>query len=296
MSEPPPGLISRAPTIPGADPQTRKPGIELPPRSCDCHAHVFGPQNRYPYVQNAGYIPPDALPGDYVRMLQTIGCERGVLVQPSVYGTDNTAMIDALRSGVFSFRGVAVIDEDIGDGELEAMHKAGVRGVRINLASATPGLTLDQAPRLAARLKALGWHLQFYMNLKKTPDVEERLSKLAIDIVIDHFGHIGAADGLQAPAFQALLRLAGSERCWFKLIGPYRISKQPPLFADVIPFAQALLAAAPERCVWGTDWPHPNAAFMPNDGDLADMLSEWIPDEALRKRVLVENPTRLYGF
>src|SRR5512143_1420574 len=131
----------RAPTIPGPDPDTRPPKLRLPPGACDCHAHVFGPQSRYPYLANAGYIPPDALTGDYVRMLRTLGCERAVLVQPSAYGTDNTAMLDAMRSGVFSFRGVAVVDENISDRELEDLHRAGVRGVRINLASATPGLT-----------------------------------------------------------------------------------------------------------------------------------------------------------
>ena len=136
----------------------------------------------------------------------------------------------------------------------------------------------------------------FIIDFHKFRGLEDELVKLPVDIVIDHFGHIAAADGVQAPAFQALLKLACSERCWFKLIGPYRVSRQPPLFADVTPYARALVAAAPERCVWGTDWPHPNAEFMPNDGDLADMLLEWIPDEALRKKVLVDNPARLYGF
>lgn len=296
MSEPVSGLTPRAPTIPGADPQTRKPEIKLPPGACDCHAHVFGPQHRYPYLPNAAYIPPDALPSDYARMLKTIGCERAVLVQPSIYGTDNTAMLDAMRSGVFAFRGVAVVNEDINNRELEDLHGAGVRGIRINLASKGSTATLDSARKLAMRVKPLGWHLQFFVDFRKVPGLEDELLKLPVDIVIDHFGHIATADGLQAPAFQALRKLARSERCWFKLIGPYRISKQSPLCADVTPYARALLAAAPERCVWGTDWPHPNTAFMPNDGDLADMLPEWIPDEAQRKKVLVDNPARLYGF
>ena len=287
----------RAPTLPAPDPNTRKPRVSFPAGSCDCHAHVFGPQARFPYVPNAAYIPRDALAEDYARMLRTIGCERAVLVQPSVYGTDNSAMLHALRSGVFAFRGVAVVDENVSDRELEDMHAAGVRGVRINLASVTPGLTLAQAPRLAARLKALGWHLQFFMELRKFPEAEEKLSSLEIDIVIDHFGRVRADDGVDAPAFQTLLRLLRRDNVWAKLIGPYFISDQAPHFADTTPFARAVVAAAPDRTVWGTDWPHPAAhSCMPNDGDLADLLLEWVPDEAQRRKVLVDNPARLYGF
>jgi len=287
----------RAPTIPGPDPHTHTPKIKLPRGACDCHAHVFGPQTRYPYAANAGYIPPDALPADYVRMLKTIGCERAVLVQPSVYGTDNSAMIDAMTSGIFPFRGVAVIDNTISDRELSEMNDAGVRGVRINLASATPGLALEQAPRLAQRLKALGWHLQFFMDLRTLQDAEERLCKLDINIVIDHFGRVRASDGMDAPALRTLLRLLGRDNCWAKIMGPYYLSDSLPMFPDVTPFARAVVAAAPDRVVWGSDWPHPSAGhLMPNDGDLATMLLDWIPDEGRRRKVLVDNPARLYGF
>jgi predicted TIM-barrel fold metal-dependent hydrolase len=289
----------RQPTLPGPDPETRTPRLKLPAGSCDCHAHVFGPQTRFPYLANASYIPRDATPEDYARMLRTIGCDRAVLVQPSVYGTDNSCMVAALRSGVFAFRGVAVVEENISDKDLQEMHDAGVRGVRINLASETPGLTLAQAPRLAARLKALGWHLQFFMDLRKLPDAEEKLASLNIDIVIDHFGRVRAEDGMTAPAFQTLLRLVRRDHVWAKLIGPYFLSDQVPRFPDVTPFAQAVVTAAPDRVVWGTDWPHPAAArgnLMPNDGTLADLVPEWIPDEAQRKKALVTNPARLYGF
>ncbi|MFN7085062.1 MAG: amidohydrolase family protein [Burkholderiales bacterium] len=287
----------RAPTIPGPVADTRPPKFKLPPGACDCHAHVFGPQDRHPYLPQAAYIPPDALPRDYVRMLKILGCERGVLVQPSVYGTDNAAMLEALRSGLFAFRGVAVVDENISDRELEDMHRAGVRGVRINIASTTPGLTLAQAPRLAPRLKALGWHLQFFMDLRKLPDAEEKLAGFDLDIVIDHFGRVRAADGVAAPPFQTLLRLLKRDHVWAKLMGPYFLSDKTPGFPDVTPFARAVVAAAPDRAVWGTDWPHPSAhGLAPNDGVLADLLLEWIPDEAQRKKILVDNPARLYGF
>ncbi|MGZ8265483.1 MAG: amidohydrolase family protein [Burkholderiales bacterium] len=290
----------REPTLPGPDPDTRKSAVALPAGSCDCHAHVFGPQSRFPYLADATYIPRDALAEDYARMLRAIGCERAVLVQPSVYGTDNSAMVHALRSGVFAFRGVAVVDEDVSERELENLHEAGVRAVRINLASETPGLTLAQAPRLAPRLKALGWHLQFFMDLKKLADAEEKLAALELDLVIDHFGCIRADDGLNAPAFRTLLRLLERPNVWAKLIGPYFLSNKSPRYADVTPFARAVVKAAPDRVVWGTDWPHPAVqrlrAPMPNDGDLAHLVLDWIPDEAQRRKVLVNNPARLYGF
>ena len=287
----------RPSTIPGPQPETRKPKLAFPPGACDCHAHVFGPQSRYPFLPDAKYIAPDASPEDYVRMLRTIGCDRAVLVQPSVYGTDNSAMLDALRSGIFAFRGIAVVDEDVSDRELEDMHAAGVRGVRINLAAWTPGLKLEQAPRLAARIKPMGWHLQFFVDFAKVPELEERLMTLDIDIVLDHFGRAPAKDGVASPSFQTLLRLVSRENCWAKIMGVYFVSEAYPGFADVAPLARAVVERAPDRTVWATDWPHPmGLQRMPNDGDLADMLADWVPDETQRRKVLVTNPARLYGF
>ena len=283
-------------TIPGPERNTRAPRVVFPPGTCDCHAHIFGAQQRFPFAPSHGYVPPEASIESYVKMLRTIGCERAVIVQPSVYGTDNRCTVDALRSGKFPFRGVAVIDDKTTDSELEDMHRAGVRGIRLNLKSKGSTAVLDSAARLAQRIKTRGWHLQFYLDVREMPQIDELLVKLPVDIVIDHFAHVAIADGIEGPSFRTLLRLAQHERCWFKLIGPYRISRQPPTFPDVTPFARALVAAAPDRCVWGTDWPHPNADFMPNDGELADMVTEWIPDATLRKRVLVENPARLYDF
>lgn len=287
----------RAANIPGFIPHTQAPQTRFPVGATDCHAHVFGPQERFPYVANAGYIPPDALTADYVAMLKNNGCDRGVLVQPSVYGTDNRCMVDALRSRLHELRGIAVVDADITDRELEDLHAAGVRGVRINLASATEGLTLADGERLAPRLKELGWHLQFYLDLPKMPEAEAQLARLPITIVIDHFARCPAQDGVESPAFKALLRLVSRDHCYAKAMGPYFISRHAPLYPDVTPLARALVAAAPDRIVWGTDWPHPGArALMPEDAVLADMLAIWVPDEAQRHKVLVSNPARLYGF
>jgi 2-pyrone-4,6-dicarboxylate lactonase len=286
----------RPATIPGPVPNPRPPLIPLPPGSCDCHSHVFGPQDTFPYLPNAAFIPPDASPRDYTRMLHTIGCQRAVIVQPSIYGSDNRCMVAALTSEMFDFRGVAVVDAGIGDPELEALHQAGVRGVRVNLASKTPGLTLDQAPRLAARIKPLGWHLQFFVRIGQVPSLEQIIAQMPVPCIIDHFGHAPAAGGVESPEFNILLRLARLDHVWFKLIGPYRISRQWPLYPDVAPLARALAATAPDRCVWGTDWPHPNTEYMPDDGDLADALGEWLPDAQTRQKVLVDNPGRLYDF
>jgi 2-pyrone-4,6-dicarboxylate lactonase len=240
-------------------------------------------------------VPPDCLLHDYIRMLRTIGCERAVLVQPSIYGTDNTAIVEALRSDAFPMRAVAVVSENVSDRELEDLHAVGFRGIRINTASGTPGLKLEHAPRLASRIKPLGWHLQFYMNFR--PEHEAELGKLPVNIVIDHFGRIPTSGGLDAPAFQALLRLLRRDHCWAKLMGPYFVSDANPHYPDLVPLARAMVQAGPDRVVWGTDWPHPSARQkMPNDGDLADMLAEWVPDDAQRKRILVDNPQQLYGF
>jgi predicted TIM-barrel fold metal-dependent hydrolase len=230
-------------------------------------------------------------------MLRAIGCERAVLVQSSVYGTDNAALLEALQSGLFEMRGVVVVAEDVTDGELERLHEIGVRGIRINTASPMPGLKLEHAASLAARIKPLGWHLQFFVNLRDMPEAEEQLGKLPVNIVIDHFARIVAADGTAAPPFQALLRLLHRDHCWAKLMGPYIVSNASPRYPDIAPFAQAMVRAAPDRVVWGTDWPHPTAREkMPNDGDLADIVLDWVPDAAQRKKLLVDNPARLYGF
>jgi predicted TIM-barrel fold metal-dependent hydrolase len=288
---------ARTPDIPAPVRNPHPPKIAFPAGACDCHAHIFGPQDRYPLLPQTHFVPHENPLPDYVRMLRTLGCSRGVLVQPSVYGTDNTLILEALKSRTFDLRAVAVVAEDISDRELEAMHEVGFRGIRINTASATPGLKLAQAPKLAVRIKPLGWHLQFFVNLRDMPQMEAELARLQIDIVIDHFARIATADGLNAPPYQALLRLLHRDNVWAKLMGPYFISDALPHYPDIAPFARGMIEAAPDRCVWGSDWPHPSAREkMPDEGDLADLVNEWASDEAQRKKILVDNPRRLYGF
>ena len=281
---------------PGPDLHPRPPHLRLPPDACDCHAHAFGPRDRYPLIPHAGYVPAAVTLDDYLRMLRVLGVSRAVLVQPSPYGTDHSALLDALRSKRFPLRGVCLYDEALTDRQLEELHFAGVQGARLHILPHEADAVLAALPRTAERVRRFGMHLQFYVNVEQHPDLDRRLLALPVPSVIDHFGLVPAAGGTDSAGFQTLLRLAASGRCWFKLSAPYRISQKPPGFADVTPLARALVAAVPGRCVWATDWPHPNANFIPNDGDLVDLLAEWIPDEALRRRVLVDNPAELYAF
>ena len=291
----------RAPTIPGPHPDMRVPKLKLPQGACDCHAHVFGPQSRYPYLPHAGYIPPDAAPESFARMLKTIGCDRGVLVQPSVYGTDNTAMLDAMKTAPAKLRGVAVVAADVSDTELKRMHEAGVRGVRVNIVDVKDRkagtLPLTALKKLAAKVRPFGWHMEFLMHVDEFPDLDQMLEDFPVPTVYGHFGYLKTDHGTGNPGFQALLRMMQAGRAWVKLTGPYRISAQPLPHADTNAYAHSLLRAAPSQVVWGSDWPHVMVkTAMPNDGDLADMLSTSIAEAALRKQVLVDNPARLYGF
>ena len=283
---------------PPPDFHPRPPREAFPPGATDCHAHVFGPAARYPLSPRRGYTPPDCLLADYRRMLATIGCTRAVLVQPSVYGTDNRAHLDALAEAGPAFRMVAVLEPDVPATELERLHAAGVRGVRFNLVSKGGG-TAEGLARMAARIAALGWHVQVFATADALARLEPELARLPVPVVIDHMGHVTTELGLAHAGFQALLRLLRGGNAWVKLSGAYRTSREPRApFSDVVPYARALIEAAPQRCVWGSDWPHPmvNDRPMPNDGDLADLLADWAPDAAQRQRILVDNPAALYGF
>jgi 2-pyrone-4,6-dicarboxylate lactonase len=275
---------------------TRKPKLALPPGAADCHCHVFGPRDKYPWVANRLYTPPPVYLDDYLAMLATTGFARGVMVQTGLYGNDNSVLADALRAHPNQLRGIALIGEDISDRALRDLHDAGVRGFRVNRTAKT-GLSFDVARKLAARVKDLGWHVQFLLETEDHPDLDTTLGSFATDVVIDHMGRPDPAKGIDAPGFRALIRLLKSGRGWAKLSAPYRTSREALPYHDITPFAQALVAAAPERLVWGSDWPHVLLeTTMPDDGDLVDQIAVWVPDTAVRKRILVDNPERLYGF
>ena len=283
------------------DSRPRKPQITVPRLSCDTHAHVCGPAANYRYYSKRTYTPPDSLLPAFEHMLATLGFERAVLVQPSVYGTDNTAMLDAMKAGGSKFRGVAALADNISDEEIKRMHEAGVRGARLNIVDVKdrkPGtLPLAQLERIARRIKPFGWHMEFLMHVDEFPDLDQMLEDFPVDTVYGHLGYVKTSLGTDNPGFQALLRLMKAGKAWVKLTGPYRISQQALPHADTESFARALIAAAPHQVLWGSDWPHVHIKTpMPNDADICDLLTSWVPSETQRKQVLVDNPARLYGF
>lgn len=296
------GRQMREPDIPAPIEPGRRPALRLPRGATDCHAHVFGPQDRYPLLEKTHFVPHHTPWESYRAMLKSIGCERAVLIQPSVYGTDNSAIEHVLEhsaegDGHFDLRAVAVVTSDVSSGELSRLHELGFRGIRINLASATTGLSMGDAHSLAQRIAPLGWHLQFYVDFHKNPEVADVLATLPVPVVVDHFGRIQAQEGAESEGFQMLCRFMERENAWLKLSAPYFVSSRFPDYPDIAPLASQLTAIAPDRLLWGTDWPHASAREkMQADAAFVDQLAQWVPDDRLRCRILVENPERLYGF
>ena len=290
-----------APPCAPPDFNPHKPKITLPKLACDTHAHILGPIAKFAYSPARVYTPPDCLLSDYQKMLATLGVERAVLVQPSVYGSDNTVMLNALQATGGAFRGVAVVDDTVSDAELATLNAAGVRGVRVNIVDGKdrkPGtLPMAELTALATRIAPMRWHMEFLMHCDEFPDMDRTFADFPVDIVLGHLGYMKTDKGLDDAGFQSLLRLMKTGKAWVKFTGPYRISTQAMPHADTNAYAQALVQANVERVLWGSDWPHVMVkSAMPNDGDLCDLLSSWIPDAAVREQVLVRNPSKLYGF
>lgn len=286
------------PTCAGPDPRPRPPRQALPPGGCDCHAHVFGPGSRFAYAAQRSYTPPDAPLESYLAMLDAVGLARGALVQPSIYGEDNACLLDALRRSGGRLRGVVVADpRRLDDATVEDWAKAGVRGVRINMVTPA-GLPLAEMEGMAARLAEIGWHLDLITDTsERLVEIESRLAKLPCPLMIEQMGRMKGGQPLSTPGFQVLLRLLADRKAWVKLSHAYHVSTAGPPYDDTTPLARACVEAAPDRAVWGSDWPHPMLhGPMPNDGDLLDLLARWIPDAAQRQAVLVDNPARFYGF
>ena len=289
-----------APYCPAPDRDPRPPRHPFPAGACESHAHVCGPEAQFKYDPARIYTPHDSLLSEFEHMVRTLGAERMVLVQPSVYGFDNQVMLKAMREATIPVRGVAVLPTDTSDKELETLHAAGVRGIRFNvvdLKDPTGEVDLDAIGGFAERVKSLGWHVELLLRIDDYADLAGMFRDFPTEIVLCHLGYFHPGCPVEHPSFQALLDLAESGRCWVKMTGPYRISAQPFPHPDITPHAKALVSRAPHRLIWGTDWPHViNKMAMPNDGDLADLLAQWVPDEAVRRRILVDNPCRLYQF
>lgn len=280
-----------------------KPKITTPPNACDCHNHVFGPASKFPYAEDRSYTPPDAPVEKYLAMLDTVGFGRGALVQASAHGSDNSAMLDALGSHPNRLRGIAVADENVPVAALKRWHSLGVRGLRFNhyfrggQLHYRGGVPLSAAKLLAPAMKDLGWHLQLWIDCKDLPDTIPTLKEIGLPVVIDHMGRTDARAGTGTPGFQSLVKLVGDGGCWVKLSGAHRLSNSAPDYPEAKPFHEALVRANPEQLVWGSDWPHPRIeGDMPDAGKLLDLFNEWTPDAVTRKRILADNPARLYGF
>ncbi len=273
----------------------RKPAFRLPPQACDAHCHVFGPADRFPYAPERRYTPADA-PKEMLSALHAhLGIGRAVIVQASCHGADNGAMLDAIASRPASYHGVAIADERFDDKALARLHEGGVRGVRFNFVRHLGGAPdMDVFHRMVERIKPLGWHVVLHVDAPDIVPLSAMMRKLPIPFVIDHMGRVDATLGAEQPAFRALLDLVRMERCWVKVSGAERISKHP--FTAAIPIARALVEAAPDRVLWGTDFPHPNLKEPVDEADLVDLIPLFAPTPDAQRRLLVDNPARLYGF
>jgi predicted TIM-barrel fold metal-dependent hydrolase len=288
------------------DPNTRKPACTPPAQACDTHFHVFGPPETFPFLSTHEYTPPAAPLEHYLKMAAIVGIERGVVVQPSVHGLDNSATLDAIAKSGGRIRGVARIDDKTTKSELHKLHAGGVRGVRFNLLDRPRGnVKLDTLDRCVEHIIEFGWSVDLHIDGKNLLEQEKRIRSMPLPVVIDHIARVKPSEGLRQPAFELLLDLLKSRHVWVKVSGADKIcntlvhSYFGLPFVEVIPFARAVIAAAPDRIIWGTDWPHSNnfaPGHTPNDGDLVDLLAAFAPDEQTRTKILVDNPAALYGF
>jgi predicted TIM-barrel fold metal-dependent hydrolase len=276
----------------------RKPDSRLPPKTCDAHCHVFGPAAKFPFAPNRAYTPEDAPKEGLAALHRHLVIERAVIVQASCHGTDNTAMLDAIATSGGAYRGVAIVDGSFGDRQYRALHEGGVRGVRFNFVKhlgGAPDLALMR--RILDRIAGHGWHVVLHLDASGLIEFDEVIRAIRIPFVIDHMGRVKTGEGTGQAAFRALLALLDLDRCWVKVSGAERISSGGPPFRDAIPFAQALIEKAPDRVLWGTDWPHPNVGkHRPDEADLVDLLPLFAADDRVRRKLLVDNPARLYGW
>ena len=286
--------------------------IEIPAGACDCHTHIHGDPEKFPFFAGRVYTPELASPEEMTALHKALHMERVVIVTPSIYGPDNSATLFGMKARGPTARGVAVIDDKTSDADLDAMGQAGIRGIRLNLATGGVNDTNVGRPRFSAtveRVKARGWHVQLFTSLPMISAITDLVAASPVPVVFDHFGGAQAELGVGQPGFSDLLELVKSGKAYVKISGAYRASKLAPDYPDAAPLAQALIAANPDRIVWGTDWPHPDSVTPPgkkvtdvtplfqiDDGRLLNQLPVWAPDAAIRKKILVDNPARLYGF
>ena len=270
---------------------------KAPPNAADCHHHIYS--SRFQVDPKSTLRPGDASVADYRQLQKRIGTARNVVVQPSTYGIFNDGLVEALNEFGPTARGVAVVNDMVTDAELKRLDGARVRGIRFNLGNAGGATNMSMLEPLAKRIAPMGWHVQFNMSVAMLLEVKDVLGCLPCQIVFDHLAHIPQPAGINHPSFAAVVDLMQKGKAWVKLSGAYQDTKVgPPTYADTVPLAQAYVKTASDRLIWGSDWPHPSERDdnKPNDAILFDLLAQWAPDEAVRNRILVENPEKLYGF
>ena len=273
----------------------RKPRFKLPAGTCDAHCHVFGPAAVFPYAPNRRYTPADAPKEALAALHGHLGIERAVIVQASCHGKDNRAMLDAIAANPARYRGVAIVDDGFNDAEFEALHGGGVRGVRFNFVKHLGGAPdLTAFHRVLDRIKGLGWHVVLHLDAPDIIPLSDMIRRLPLPFVIDHMGRVPGAAGVEQKPLRALLELAALDKCWIKVCGAERISMPP--YAEAVPIARTIIEAAPDRVLWGTDFPHPNPTHEADEADLVDLVPLFAPDIATQQKLLVGNPARLYGF
>jgi predicted TIM-barrel fold metal-dependent hydrolase len=284
----------------------------IPPNACDSHTHIYGDPNQFPLWSGRPYTPEPALPEEMSALHRALHMDRVVIVTPSAYGTDNAVTLYGMKARGANARGIAVIDEKTPDSDLDAMASAGVRGIRLISGAngpSDPAVARRRFQAAVPRMKSRNWHIQMYTSLGIILALKDLIQASPVPVVFDHFGGAQAARGLNQPGFPDLLELLHSGKAYVKISGAYRASTRGPDYFDVAPLARALIRANPDRIVWGSDWPHPNGAVVPgrkstdiappfqiDDGRLLNLLPSWEPDAAVRKKILVDNPARLYGF
>jgi 2-pyrone-4,6-dicarboxylate lactonase len=268
-----------------------------PPLACDSHCHVFGPGTKFPYDPKAAYTPEDAPFEALQELHRRLGIERAVIVHASCHGSDMRVTLDAIARSGGRYRGTAIIDEAYTEKDFQRMHDGGIRGVRFNFVKHLGGRPdMGFFNKTIQRLQFFGWHLILHLDAQDLVELESTFRQLPVPFVIDHMGRVKAADGLEQPPFKILLDVMRLENAWVKICGAERVSSNGPPFTDAVPFARALVEAAPDRVLWGTDWPHPNVKWMPDDAALVDLFPLMVPELELQRRILVENPASLYGF
>jgi D-galactarolactone isomerase len=275
---------------------TEPPKLQAPPNACDCHMHIYDAA-RFAPARPGSRMQANATVQDYRWLQKRIGTERTVIVQPAAYGTDNRVTLDAIAQ-LGNARGVAVVYPDVSNAELETLHKGGVRGIRFTVFDPATAVTrIEMIEPLAERVTALGWHVQIHMRGDQIVENADLLQRLPTQVVFDHMGRLPQPAPLDHAAYKVIRAMLEKGRTWMKLSGAYMDTNSgAPAYADKRAVAEAYLKAAPERMVWGSDWPHPTEKNKPNDATLFDLLTEWAPDASLRDRILVSNPEALYGF